>query len=59
MIARITITSTRSRARPRIGDRKLIKGVLHERRQDTVRLYGQLHYVVNNGRPVCSWVRVP
>ena len=44
--------------RPRIGDRKMIRGVLHERRQDIAEHFGTRCYVVSNGRPVCSWVPV-
>lgn len=48
--------------RPRIGDRKVIRGVVHVRTQDVARdpagrVIGSL--VDGRGRPMCSWVPVP
>lgn len=58
----IHLRTTAPKARPRIGDRKVIRGVLHVRTQDvardpTGRVIGSL--VDGRGRPMCSWVSVP
>jgi hypothetical protein len=48
------------RHRPRSGDTKVIRGVLHIRRQSMCRAWpgAKLSGLVNNGRPVYEWVRV-
>ena len=54
----IILHGSKAPARPKIDDRKLIKGVEHIRRQDIARDHrGRcIGHVVSNGRPVCSWV---
>lgn len=48
-----------TKPRPRIGDRKVIRGVMHVRRQDLAhdpagRVIGSM--VDSRGRAACSWV---
>lgn len=45
-----------TRKPPQEGDRRMIGGVMHVRRQVRVRHLGELCYLVNRGRPVFEWV---
>ena len=45
-----------TRKPPQEGDRRMIDGVMHVRRQVRVREGGVLCYLVNRGRPVFEWV---
>lgn len=53
-LVRIHISYAPARKKPKAGDEKIIKGVLHVRQQQYSNLYGA--YVVSNGRPVYEWV---
>lgn len=56
-ITRMVITSGPARKQPRAGDTKMIRGVLHVRRQARCQFgphKGAL--LANNGRPVWEWV---
>lgn len=56
-VTRIKVSSTPTRAKPKAGDTKVIRGVLHIRRQERCTdgpYRGAL--LVNNGRPVYEWV---
>jgi hypothetical protein len=57
---KITISyGAKAPARPKIGDKKMIKGVEHVRKQDVAHRNGiPIGRVVSNGKPVCSWVPV-
>lgn len=51
---KIHISYAPARKKPKAGDEKMIKGVLHVRKQAYSKEYGA--HVVSNGRPVYEWV---
>ncbi len=57
-VDKVTISYTRVPPKdpPKEGDRKMIKGVMHVRRQMMTRSMGQLCSLVSRGRPVYEWV---
>lgn len=56
-VTRMTITyGPEPRRRRQEGDKKMIKGVMHICRQQTVMYLGQRCYKVNRGRPCLEWV---
>ena len=52
----IVYSRTPEQEEPKEGDRRMIKGVMHVRRQATVMNLGERCYLVSRGKPVFEWV---
>ncbi len=48
------ISYSQARKKPKAGDKKMINGVMHVRKQAYSKLYSA--HVISNGRPVYEWV---